>query len=240
MHTLKIEFLLLICLLMLACNQAPDKTSTSKDHSSNTESNAESTKMTKDQAPTDLTKFGIANNPNNILGGLKIGDRAPDFKMSDQDGQEKSLEAALREGPVLLVFLRAEWCSYCVRHLQEFQDNIQEIHDAGQVKVIAVSPQEKSYMREFHKEHQFSFPILHDEDHSVMKDYKVFFHVTDKYNNYIEQAKGNRIEVFNGDTEAVMPVPATYLIGQDKIIKYVHYDPDYKKRSDVKEVIANL
>lgn len=188
----------------------------------------------------DLTKYGIANNPENVLGGLKKGDKAPDFNILDQDGKEKSLEASLSEGPVLLVFLRAEWCSFCVKHLKEFQDNIQDIHDAGAVQVIAVSPQKSSYMQKFHQENQLTFPILHDKDHSVMKDYKVFFHVTDKYNGYIEKAKGKRIEVFNGDAKAIMPIPATYLIDQDKIIKYVHYDPDYKKRSDVKKVIAQL
>ncbi len=191
-------------------------------------------------AEEDLTKYGIANNPANVLGGLKVGDKAPGFKMLDQDGKEQSLETTLLDGPVLLVFLRAEWCSFCVRHLQEFQDNIREIHDAGDVKVIAVSPQKRSFMQKFHLENQLSFPILHDEDHSVMKDYKVFFHVTDKYNDYIEKAKGNRIEVFNGDTEPVMPIPATYLIDQNQTLKYVHYDPDYKKRSSVKELISLL
>ena len=79
--------------------------------------------------------------------------------MLDQDGKGKSLEATLLEGPVLLVFLRAEWCSFCVRHLKEFQDNIEEIHNAGEVKVIAVSPQKRSYMQEFHQENQFSFTL---------------------------------------------------------------------------------
>jgi len=37
-----------------------------------------------------------------------------------------------------------------------------------------------------------------------------------------------------------MPVPATYIIDQNKEIKYVHNDPDYKKRSGLKEVIAQL
>jgi len=188
----------------------------------------------------DLTKYGIANYPKNVLGGLQVGNQAPDFKLNNQDGKEVSLEAALKKGPVLLVFLRAEWCSFCVRHLKEFQDHIQEIHEAGQATVIAVSPQQSSYMKKFHEENQLSFPILFDEDHVVMKDYKVFFRVTDKYNDYIEKAKGERIEVFNGDTNAYMPVPATYLIDQNKLIKYVHYDPNYKKRSDLKEVVAQL
>ncbi len=227
-------FIILCILLILACNNAPNKPTSIQN--TTIEEKAELVKVSE----LDLTKYGIANNPNNILGGLKVGDMAPDFNLLDQNGKEKSLESTLNEGPVLLVFLRAEWCSYCVRHLQEFQDNIQDIHDAGEVNVIAVSPQKRSYMQEFHQDNQLSFPILHDKDHTVMKDYRVFFHVTDKYNNYIEEAKGNRIEVFNGDTVPVMPIPATYLINQDKIINYVHYDPNYKKRSDVKEVISNL
>ena len=186
----------------------------------------------------DLTKYGIANSTDNVLGGLEVGDKAPDFTMRSQDGEEVSLKGTLESGPVLLVFLRAEWCSFCVRHLSEFQENIQAIQEAGYANVLAVSPQEKSYMQELQQEQQLSFPILHDKDHSVMKDYKVFFHVTKKYNDYIEEAKGKRIEVFNGDTEPVMPVPATYLIDQDQTISYVHYDPNYKKRSDVMEIVG--
>ncbi len=239
MRIFKLELIILSFLLILACNNTPSKPASTRDNLATTEQKSESAKIMS-KPNLDLTKYGIANNSSNVLGGLKVGDKAPDFKMLDQDGEEESLAATLQEGPVLLVFLRAEWCSYCVRHLQEFQNNIQDLHDAGNVKVIAVSPQKRSYMQEFHQESQLSYPILHDKDHSVMKDYKVFFHVTDKYNAYIEKVKGNRIEVFNGDAEPVMPIPATYLIGQDKVIKYVHYDPDYKKRSDLKEVIAQL
>lgn len=234
MNTSAIKIFIPLLFLLLACNNPNSKPSTMKDAAGATEKKAIT------EPTVDLTKYGIANNPQNILGGLKVGDKAPNFKMSDQDGKETSLETTLLDGPVLLVFLRAEWCSFCVRHLQEFQDNIQDIHNSGKAQVLAVSPQEKSYMQEFHKENQFAFPILHDADHSTMKNYKVFFHVTDKYNDYIEEAKGKRIEVFNGNTEPVMPIPATYLIGQDKTIKYVHYDPDYKKRSKVKEIIELL
>ena len=234
----KIKLIILAFLSITACNNTP-KSNTTAVEIPKTEQKSEPVKeMTK--ATLDLTKYGIANNQNNVLGGLKVGDKAPDFKMMDQDGKSVNLEEIIEHGPVLMVFLRAEWCSYCVRHLKEFQDNLQDLHDAGNVKVVAVSPQQTSYMQKFHKENQFAYPILYDEDHSVMKDYKVFFHVTDRYNDYIEKAKGERIEVFNGDTEPVMPVPATYLIGQDKTIKYVHYDPNYKKRSDINEVIAQL
>lgn len=230
---LMLSSIIFIC----SCNNTATQNEDSTTHAA-TEKATSAKKM--DAAPQDLTKYGIATNPENILGGLKVGDKAPDFTTVDQDGKTQNLSSALKNGPVLLVFLRAEWCSFCVRHLQEFEASIEEIHKSGATQVLAVSPQLPSYMKDFHKEHNFSFPILFDEDHSIMKNYKGFFHVTKKYNDYIKKAKGEHIEVFNGDLEPVMPIPATYLIGQDQIIDYVHYDENYKKRSDVKAVIAEL
>ena len=192
------------------------------------------------EATLDLTRYGIANSRNNVLGGLKVGDLAPDIELENEQGKLVSLDKKLETGPVLLVFYRADWCSYCVKHLQEFQDQIRDIWAAGRVKVMAVSPQKQEYSKKLDQEHMFAFPILHDIHHQTMKDYKVFFHVTDKYNDYIKEAKGGSIEFWNGNQEPVMPVPATYMIGQDKRIKYVHYDPDYKKRADIQEALKSI
>jgi cytochrome oxidase Cu insertion factor (SCO1/SenC/PrrC family) len=39
--------------------------------------------------------------------GLKVGEKAPDFKLKDQDGEERLLTALLKEGNVALVFYRS-------------------------------------------------------------------------------------------------------------------------------------
>ena len=42
--------------------------------------------------------------------GLKIGTRAPEFKLKDQDGKERALSDFLKNGNVALVFYRsADW-----------------------------------------------------------------------------------------------------------------------------------
>lgn len=42
--------------------------------------------------------------------GLKVGDKAPAFKLKDQDGKERSLEEFVKQGKVALVFYRsADW-----------------------------------------------------------------------------------------------------------------------------------
>ncbi len=42
--------------------------------------------------------------------GIAVGEKAPDFTLRDQDGQEQSLTKLLAEGPIALVFFRsASW-----------------------------------------------------------------------------------------------------------------------------------
>ena len=42
--------------------------------------------------------------------GLKVGEKAPAFKLKDQTGEERELSALLKTGPVALVFYRsASW-----------------------------------------------------------------------------------------------------------------------------------
>jgi peroxiredoxin len=234
MKLINITSFILALIVYTACSPS------AKDESPKAPTESDKTIAKMEKPAVDLTKHGIADNPNNVLGGLEIGDIAPDFTLEDQDGNMVSLENKLKEGPVLLVFYRADWCSICRRHLAEFQDKIIDISESGVANVIAVSPQLPEYSLKLHKEHNYTFPIVYDKGHQTMKDYKVFFHVTDKYNQYITEAKGDPIELRNGNTEPVMPVPATYMIGQDKKIKYVHYDPNYRVRADIDEVLQSI
>jgi len=48
------------------------------------------------------------------------------------------------------------------------------------------------------------------------------------------------LATYNVDNNNVLPVPATYLIDKDGKIKYGHYDPDYKNRSDLNEILKLL
>ncbi len=195
---------------------------------------------TQDTEREDLTQYGIANYEGNILGGLKVGDKAPDINLDDENGNKVSLYETLKKGPVLLVFYRADWCPYCTKHLAEFQDKINEISNTSSTSVIAISPQTQQYSKALSEEYEITFPILYDIDHVAMKDYKVFFRVTDEYNEKVYNYKGDYIQTRNDDTNPYLPVPATYMIGQDHTIKYVHYDPNYRLRADVDEALKSI
>lgn len=170
--------------------------------------------------------------------GLKVGDRAPEFKGTDQHGKRISLAQALEKGPVALIFYRGQWCPYCQRALSQLQDSLQLLTEKG-VTVIAVSPEVAKNVAKTVEKSKASFHIISDNKLAIMKAYDVAFDVDEetqkKYKGY-----GIDFAEANGDNGASLPVPATYLIGTDGTVKYAFFDKDYKHRAGVAAILANL
>lgn len=55
------------------------------------------------RATEELKKFGLKDRV------PKVGDRAPDFSLTDMDGSLVSLRSLLERGPVVLSFYRGGW-----------------------------------------------------------------------------------------------------------------------------------
>ena len=45
---------------------------------------------------------------------------------------------------------------------------------------------------------------------------------------------------YNGNTTGLLPIPVTYFIDKEKIIRYAYINEDYTKRVDPNELIAFL
>jgi peroxiredoxin len=51
---------------------------------------------------------------------------------------------------------------------------------------------------------------------------------------------GANLKKANTDDSQRLPIPATFIIGTDRKIIWRHFDPDYKKRSTVSDIIKNI
>lgn len=51
----------------------------------------------------------IAETHPNVEQVVKIGEKAPDFRLPDTDGNLLRLSDQVRKGPLLLVFYRGDW-----------------------------------------------------------------------------------------------------------------------------------
>lgn len=170
--------------------------------------------------------------------GLKVGDPAPMFTGTDQNGQSFSLQSALQKGDVVLMFYRGQWCPYCNKQMSQMSDSLKMITDKG-ATVVAISPEIQENVLKTIEKTKASFPVISDVKMQIMKNYQVNFAVPqatqDRYKNF-----GIDFNTVNGENGANLPVPATYVIGKDGKIKYVFFNPDYRKRASVKEIAAYL
>ena len=170
---------------------------------------------------------------------LKVGDKAPLFNLKDNAGKSIDLKNILKENKsVVLFFYRGQWCPHCNKHIKNLQDSLQLLSAKG-AYVIGVSPETSSGIDQTIAKTKASFSIISDRDYKLMRAYKVDYvmepGLADRY-----KKGGLDVAMANGQTDYVLPIPATYIINKEGKIKYVFFDKDYKKRPSVKNLIANL
>ncbi len=171
--------------------------------------------------------------------GLNLNDKAPDFTAKDQNGKNISLKNELKNGSVVLVFYRGQWCPFCNRALKQLEDSLSLIKDKG-AAVLTITPEKQDNIVKTITKTKASFPILHDEGLQIMKSYDVAFKVDDKT---IEAYKKYGIDFAEANGEANganLPVPAVYVINKEGKIVYKYFDADYRKRSTVKDILSHL
>ncbi|MBS1631293.1 MAG: redoxin domain-containing protein [Bacteroidetes bacterium] len=170
--------------------------------------------------------------------GLFINSKAPDFIAKDQSGLEVHLKDILKKGKVVLLFYRGYWSPYCNRELKNFEDSLQQIIAKG-ATLVAVTPEKPESIMKTIEKTSASFSILNDENLKIMKSYDVAFEVDQntltRYHN-----TGIDIEKDNGRNGKCLPVPAVYIINKQSTITYRFFEPDFKKRPSVQEILKNL
>lgn len=171
--------------------------------------------------------------------GLSIGADAPLIKGTSINGKSINSDALLKEKTVVVLFYRGKWCPYCSKHLSNLNDSIQYIEGKG-AAVLVVGPETFDNTEKTVDKVGEGFVLIPDTTMDIMKSYDVLFNVTGKYQTKIKTFLMTDIAKNNGQEEASLPVPATYIIGKDGKIKWRHFDYDYTKRASAKEIMDNL
>ena len=170
---------------------------------------------------------------------LKVGDTAPDFILPDAQGEPVRLRALLDQGPVVVVFYRGGWCPYCNLHLRGFQSRLPAFRELG-ATVVAISPQLPDNSLSTREKDELAFPVLSDVGNKVARQFGIVFELSDKLVELYRQF-GHALEDFNGaDGSRELPVPATFLLDGEGVIRLAHVDVDYTRRLDPDDVIEAL
>ena len=171
--------------------------------------------------------------------GLQVGDKVQDFTALDLHDNLFRLSDALQKGPVVLIFYRGQWCPYCNKHLSNLEDSLKLIYDKG-ATVIAVSPEKSEFLRQTAEKTRAEFALLYDEGYRISDQFDVTFRPDSMTRGIYNTMLGADLKNAHSDDSQQLPIPATFIIGKDSKIVWRQFDPDYKKRSTVSDIVKNI
>jgi peroxiredoxin len=162
----------------------------------------------------------------------------PPFVLPDENGRLVSLKDLLAQGPAIVTFHRGHWCPYCrisINTLGKAQSRIEALG----ARMVAIVPDREQFAAEMKQDSNVKFPILSDVDNGYAMSLNLAIWVGAEMEEYMTKI-GRRLPQYQGNDSWMLPIPATFVVGQDGRVKARFVDPDYRKRMAVEELIAAL
>lgn len=169
---------------------------------------------------------------------LNEGDKIPDFVLPNAAGSDVGSAELLAQGPIVINFYRGGWCPYCNLELKAYQDSLPGIRSCG-AQLVAISPNLPDRSLSSIEKHALEFEVLSDLKNALARQFGLVFTVGESLRPVYAQL-GIDIPEFNGDDSYELPIPATYVVDSDGIIKLAFLDADYSKRLEPSTVIQKL
>lgn len=174
---------------------------------------------------------------------LQAGSRAPDFTLTGADGAAVTLGSLLRQGPVVISFYRGGWCPYCNLELRALQAVLPEMQARG-AELIAISPELPDESLSTRARNDLAFPVLGDLGSRVAQSFGIAFDLAEElrpiYTRFGHALPDRNGSAASGGSGWVLPVPATFVIDGDGIIRLSFVDTDYRRRLEPSAILAAL
>ena len=169
---------------------------------------------------------------------LQAGDRAPEFRLFDSDGNLVSSRALLNKGPLVVTFYRGVWCPYCNFDLQALEEVADEIRSRG-ASLLAISQQGALSSRKSKRDNNLSYPILIDQGGKLAQSYDLRWTLPSYLIEVFKMFKVDLLKIHHDD-KWTLPMPARYIIDRDGIIAYAEVNPDYTQRPEPSDLFPIL
>jgi peroxiredoxin Q/BCP len=105
-------------------------------------------------------------------GGVKVGDKAPDFKAKDDQGKEWRLRNHVGKKVLVLYFYPADFTGGCTAQACGFRDNMGKLKEAG-IEVVGVSGDSPKTHARFKQDQELPFTLLADEHGDIAKKFGI-------------------------------------------------------------------
>ena len=177
-----------------------------------------------------LRKSGATN------GAPGIGDVVPDFVLPDGTGTLRRLSDLVSGGPVVLSFNRGSWCPYCQEEIGAWAEHLADLAACGG-RLIIVTPEAGGRMAALGDLAGAGSVVLCDIDLGVALLMGLAFPVGPAV---LQEFRTDDLDlsVINGTANGFLPVPATFVLDQNRCVHFAFVDPDFAQRAEPCDVLV--
>ncbi len=177
---------------------------------------------------------------------LPVGATAPRFALPDAvTGKEVRSSDLLALGPVIVNFFRGRWDPYCVTELETWRDLYPRVRQRGAL-LVGISPQTLRQSDFAVQQHGIPFPLLHDSNCAVGAQFGVAYPVSTAMQAYYRSIlvnlpfinSGKNVMAAPDDSVWNLPLPATFVIGQDGTIHFAEAHADFRVRPEPEDALS--
>jgi peroxiredoxin len=168
----------------------------------------------------------------------RTGEPMPPFLLPDERGRLHSLGEYTARGPVVVAFHRGHWCPYCRISATALAEAYPSIKRFG-AELVAITPEVEKFNSELKIASGAPFPVMSDMDNGYAMMLNLAFYVGDEKKREMSAA-GWDITPYNASDAWTLPIPATFVVDRDGLVKARFIDPDYRKRMNIDDILASL
>jgi peroxiredoxin Q/BCP len=130
---------------------------------------------------------------------ITISDTIPDFKLTDQNGNEFDINTVKGKKNIVIYFYPKNFTPGCTKEACSFRDSYEDFESLG-ATVIGISSDSKTSHERFAKKYNLPFVLLSDENGSVKRKFGVknnLLGLLPGRETYVVDTSGKVIYVFN-------------------------------------------
>ncbi len=140
---------------------------------------------------------------------------------------------------MVITFYPGDWCPYCNLQLRALQARLPEM-DALGASLVAISPQVPDDSLTKSEISEMDFTVLSDQDAKTATKYGVAWKVPDFLVEHMRVDRGLDLDKVNNGDGSILPIPATFILGQDGVVAWNYVNVDYRTHSEPEEIIEAL
>jgi peroxiredoxin len=165
-----------------------------------------------------------------------VGETMPDFILPSVRGKLVSLDDVTRRGPAVVSFNRGHWCPFCKIELRALASHHEELLAAG-ASVVSIIPDKQVFAEPLRASTSGHLQILTDIDNGYALSLGLVMWLGERLKELM-RGRGHHLETYHGSDGWFVPLPATFVVAQDKTVFARHVDPDFRRRMEIDDIIA--